>query len=156
MLGGRPWCQVFRCCEFYYSHKTCAGWGTTAEGGQASDVLKETKQTILANTDEKCVRGSNQRGSVKNTKMCGYRYGTDSCQGDSGGPLVVEENGRFVVVGVVSYGIGCARSGYAGVYARVTNYLDWINSNIAVSMKLIKECEEKNCSFRTDGVQVIP
>merc|ERR1712050_253395 len=51
--------------------------------------------------------------------------------GDSGGPLVVKEDGRWTVVGVVSYGLGCARTGYAGVYARVTNYLDWINSNIA-------------------------
>ena len=95
-------------------------------------MLKETKQTILANTDEDCVRGANQGRSVGNTKMCGYKYGTDSCQGDSGGPLVVKEGGRWTVIGVVSYGVGCARRGFAGVYARVTNYLDWINENIAV------------------------
>ena len=112
--------------------KKILGWGTTSENGKTSDVLKETKQTILANTDENCVRGANQAGSVTNTKMCGYKYGTDSCQGDSGGPLVVKEGGRWTVVGVVSYGVGCARRGYAGVYARVTNYLDWINENIAV------------------------
>merc|ERR1712127_255928 len=70
-------------------------------------------------------------GSLPNTQMCAYKQNTDSCQGDSGGPLVVNEDGRFTVVGVVSYGAGCARPGYAGVYARVTTYLDWINQNIA-------------------------
>ena len=47
-------------------------------------------------------------------------------------PPSVQEDGRWTIVGVVSYGIGCARSGYAGVYARVNNYLDWINQNVAV------------------------
>jgi len=107
-----------------------SGWGTTSEGGRTSDVLKETTQTILSNSDSKCVRGS-QDNPVPSSKMCGYKEGTDSCQGDSGGPLVVKEDGRWTVVGVVSYGLGCARSGYPGVYARVTNYLDWINENIA-------------------------
>merc|ERR1719268_576996 len=107
-----------------------SGWGTTSEGGSTSSVLKETTQTILSSTDPICVRGS-QDNPVPNSKMCGYKQGTDSCQGDSGGPLVVMEDGRWTVVGVVSYGLGCARTGYAGVYARVTNYLDWINTNIA-------------------------
>merc|ERR1719500_2737637 len=107
-----------------------SGWGTTSEGGSTSAVLKETTQTILSSTDPVCVRGS-QDSPVPSSKMCGYKAGTDSCQGDSGGPLVVKEDGRWTVVGVVSYGLGCARTGYAGVYARVTNYLDWINTNIA-------------------------
>merc|ERR1711990_511539 len=111
-----------------------SGWGTTSSGGATSDVLKETSQTILANTAAECVQGAGGPGStavVPGTKLCAYKEGTDSCQGDSGGPLVVMEDGRWTVVGVVSYGFGCATPGFAGVYARVTNYLSWIQSNIA-------------------------
>ena len=106
---------------------TVSGWGTTLEGGSVSDVLKETTVNIVAQSDSTC----RAYGSLPNTKMCAYNQGTDSCQGDSGGPLVVTEDGRNTVVGVVSYGSGCARTGLAGVYARVTTYLDWINANVA-------------------------
>ena len=55
--------------------------------------------------------------------------GSDTCQGDSGGPLVVQKSptdDSAIVYGVVSWGIGCARPGYPGVYTRVTKYVDWI------------------------------
>merc|ERR1719430_1425623 len=75
-----------------------SGWGTTSSGGRTSDVLKETSQTILANTAAECVQGAGGPGStavVPGTKLCAYKEGTDSCQGDSGGPLVVMEDGRW-------------------------------------------------------------
>jgi len=104
-----------------------SGWGTTSSGGSVSPVLKETTVLIVSSSDPTCTK----YGSITNEKMCAYTAGTDSCQGDSGGPLVVKEDGRYTVVGVVSYGNGCATPGYAGVYARVTNYLSWINPIIA-------------------------
>ena len=52
----------------------------------------------------------------------------DSCYGDSGGPLVVhDEYGEPIQVGIVSWGLGCARAGSPGVYTRAASYSDWIS-----------------------------
>lgn len=56
----------------------------------------------------------------------------DSCQGDSGGPLLYVYNGITYLVGLVSWGNGCALYGYPGVYTNVNYYREWITVNAGV------------------------
>ena len=59
--------------------------------------------------------------------------GKDSCQGDSGGPFTCGEGEDLSVVGIVSWGIGCARQGYPGVYTETSYFVDWVLETIAAN-----------------------
>ncbi|UXI15362.1 putative serine hydrolase [Sarcoptes scabiei] len=57
--------------------------------------------------------------------------GKDTCQGDSGGPMLLSmPNGQHYQIGIVSFGYGCAKKGYPGVYTYVPNYLKWIGAHM--------------------------
>ena len=103
---------------------TVTGFGTIREGGPQATTLMKANVPIVSR--QKC---SQNYGRISDLKICaGYDQGRiDSCQGDSGGPLVCPQNGKAYLAGVVSYGIGCARPGYPGVYANVQAFLTWID-----------------------------
>ena len=52
--------------------------------------------------------------------------GVDACQGDSGGPLFTQN--PSTLIGIVSWGYGCAAAGYPGVYTQVSYFIDFIKS----------------------------
>ncbi|XP_047488843.1 transmembrane protease serine 2-like [Penaeus chinensis] len=106
---------------------TITGWGAQQEGGSTSGTLFEVTVPTMTNTECNNKHG----GSITDNMICAGipEGGKDSCQGDSGGPLVVEEYGKWKLVGVVSWGYGCARPDRPGVYARVTQYLRWISDS---------------------------
>lgn len=74
------------------------------------------------------------KGKIRSDQICaGYATGKkDSCQGDSGGPLVAQGAvDEWTLIGVVSYGAGCAASGGRyGVYTRVSAFAPWIRQTI--------------------------
>jgi len=117
---------------------TVTGWGGTkgynpgqkAPEQPAQYIMKETKVKVLKDSEEMCNAAT---GGDKATRFCAWAKNTGSCQGDSGGPLTVVEGGKFLQIGIVSYAAGCGTSTSegAGVYARVTNYVDWINKMTA-------------------------
>lgn len=53
---------------------------------------------------------------------------TDACYGDSGAGLTINNLEKPYLLGIASWGVGCAKVGYPGVYTRVANYSDWINN----------------------------
>lgn len=100
-----------------------SGWGALEQGGPSPLQLQFVAVPIV--DDKLCETAV--RGVITDTMICAGNYeegGADSCQGDSGGPLVVSG----VLQGVVSWGYGCAQEKLPGVYSRVSNYRDWIDS----------------------------
>lgn len=104
---------------------TVVGWGAISESGSSSNVLRQVDVPII---DLATCKSYSSYSRVTNNQFCaGFPTGgKDSCQGDSGGPLFATLNGQKTQVGVVSWGIGCARAEQPGVYTRVSNYLGWI------------------------------
>ncbi|XP_067621340.1 proclotting enzyme isoform X2 [Eurosta solidaginis] len=115
-----------------YSGKVAvvAGWGSLRENGPQPSILQKVQIPIWANHD--CARkyGRAAPGGIIESMVCAGQASKDSCSGDSGGPLIVNENGRYTQVGIVSWGIGCGKGEYPGVYTRVTSLLPWIYKNI--------------------------
>lgn len=108
-----------------------SGWGTTSSGGSVSSVLRKATVPVVDNAT--C--NTNYGGGITARMMCaGYpQGGVDSCQGDSGGPLFVNVASTPKLIGVVSWGDGCALAGKPGVYSHVANAYSWITTYVSLT-----------------------
>ncbi|XP_045767980.1 trypsin-1-like [Maniola jurtina] len=129
-IGLRPVCLPKPGLNYANETAIVAGWGTTEEGGSVSNTLQEVEVPIMTNME--CRQTSYKNRITENMLCAGEKQGGhDACQGDSGGPLHVRDANteKHHIVGVVSWGEGCARPDRPGVYSRVNRYLTWIKSN---------------------------
>jgi hypothetical protein len=106
------------------------GWGLTTEGDQNS-VSSKLRQVDISYQSESVCKNSYGTFGISNywdSSFCAGEIegGKDACQGDSGGPVVVKANNQWALVGLVSWGIGCARSGEFGGYTRVSAFKNWL------------------------------
>ncbi|KAL3986554.1 KRAB domain-containing zinc finger protein [Sarotherodon galilaeus] len=127
-----PVCLAASNSTFYSGVNTwVTGWGSTGETvSLPSPNLMEVQVPVVGNRQCNCNYGV---GEITDNMICAglSAGGKDSCQGDSGGPMVSKQGGRWVQAGIVSFGTGCARPNLPGVYARVSQYQTWINSQIS-------------------------
>ncbi|KAM6957278.1 transmembrane protease serine 9-like [Aplochiton taeniatus] len=128
----RPACLAAEDSSFYDGIDSyVTGWGAIRAEVSLPfpQTLQEVSVPVVGNRKCNCLYGV---GSITNNMICAglLAGGKDSCQGDSGGPMVRKQGTRWVQSGVVSFGIGCAQANYPGVYARVSQYQTWINSQI--------------------------
>uniref|UniRef100_A0A8C5I4Z6 Peptidase S1 domain-containing protein n=1 Tax=Gouania willdenowi TaxID=441366 RepID=A0A8C5I4Z6_GOUWI len=105
------------------------GWGSTREGGSLTNLLQKAAVNIIAQDD---CQHSYGKALSANMMCAGFMEGgKDTCLGDSGGPLTCRQpSGQWFVAGVTSWGHGCGRMAFPGVYTRVTSVRRWIHSHL--------------------------
>ncbi|XP_053834968.1 acrosin-like [Vidua macroura] len=114
--------------------KTCymAGWRATPDSAPGPRlVLQEAKVRLI--DVQLCNSSRWYGGAVHPQDLCaGYpRGGIDTCQGDIGGPLVCKDNAGdyFWLVGLASWGKGCARARRPGIFTSTQHFYSWIRAH---------------------------
>ncbi|KAH1021480.1 hypothetical protein HUJ04_010987 [Dendroctonus ponderosae] len=101
------------------------------ERGDTSQVPQKIAVPVWSR--EQCYNSGYGEHKISGNMFCaGYQEGRiDACQGDSGCPLQLSNHlGDMELIGVVSWGRGCARPNLPGIYTKVANYLHWIEEHM--------------------------
>lgn len=123
-----------------------SGWGLLyPETSVRSDQLQAVDVAMVST--EACRNSSYPASSITNNMICAgfVEGGVDACAGDSGGPLVVRDRiGGYRLVGITSWGDGCAKPNFPGVYTRVSKFVSWVEDKTGLSFPdTILDCGER-------------
>ncbi|XP_068509579.1 transmembrane protease serine 9 isoform X2 [Syngnathus scovelli] len=126
----RPVCLAASGSTFFLTKSWVTGWGSLASGGsQLPPInLMEVNLFVVGNNQCDCDYGG---GVITNNMICaGLEDGGNyASQADSGGPMVSSFGSRWILNGVMSFGIGRGQPERPGVYTRVSRYHDWIRNH---------------------------
>jgi trypsin len=110
------------------------GWGSSVPDGYLSDQLMQVEVPIADNqTCQQAYLSPKYIPIDFNTQICaGYpNGGKDACKGDSGGPVFVTQGNETTIVGITSFGKGCALPNIPGIYTKIAGVKDWVMSQIS-------------------------
>lgn len=103
------------------------GWGKdNLNSTHYSSALNVIKIPLVNNS----ICSQHMAHVISNNVLCAGILGQrmDACEGDSGGPMVTLYRDTWFLVGLVSWGEGCGRRDKLGIYTKVSNYNEWINT----------------------------
>ncbi|KAL7648688.1 UNVERIFIED_CONTAM: hypothetical protein RMT77_000595 [Armadillidium vulgare] len=112
-------------------------WGPLSNAQEATDTLR--KASVVITEYNLCRKHSHFSDEDLHSSVVCADITKESCGGDSGNPLVHFDGSKYVLVGIRSWGIGCAYEGLPVVYTKIPNYFLWITQNTA---------DAKGCSYR--------
>ncbi|EDW10703.1 trypsin alpha-3 [Drosophila mojavensis] len=111
------------------THAIVSGWGKRTEADEALPAMLRAVEVEIMDRNTCGSQYSTKDYKITDEMLCAgvEQGGKDACSGDSGGPLTVDG----VLVGIVSWGVGCAREGFPGVYTSVKHHTAWIEEHAA-------------------------
>jgi secreted trypsin-like serine protease len=109
------------------------GWGVTEYRPSGTELLQQV--TVPSVDKTTCNAKKAYDGAVTDQMFCAGEYKKDSCQGDSGGPATAVVQGTRMLIGIVSWGIGCGERDKYGVYTNLPLYRAWISKNTGGEVK---------------------
>lgn len=102
-----------------------SGWGVVSEWGGVPDILQVVSAPFVSHKE--CMKY--YPDMLHDHMICAGSMGIDSCDSDAGGPMTCKYREYTFLCGIVSWGYGCGRYHFPGVYTDVSFFVDWIKNN---------------------------